>query len=265
MGGNLAVGPTKSDPTGFFRVTLRPGVRVGQTATVSLRHPDYRPLDYPEYLQDRLYVLRLVPRAPASLDRPVVIGDLRVRYTVKSGTTVNVGSASKTFEVVNNGDIPCPRHSPCSPDGKWKAAIGGASIDAGEGNQFHDARVSCLAGPCPFTKIENDSFSKGGPHISVSVRNWSDTASFLLEAEVARTTTSDEIRESFPVIFGQTMSFTLPPPAQGSSVEATVNAAEIVYPFERALSLSWAGCDVNVAKDGTRLYRCELKPGYRFR
>lgn len=265
LGDNLSAGTATSDAAGFFRLTLRPGVRVGQAATIRLRQPDYRPLDFPEYLQDRLYVLRLVPRAAASLDPPVLIGDLRVRYTVKSETTVNVGSASKTFEVVNNGDVPCPRHSLCSPDGKWKAAISGASIDAGEGNQFHDARVSCIAGPCPFTKIENNSFSKGGPRISVSVRNWSDTASFLLEAEVARTTSSDGIRQSFPVIFGQTMSFTLPPPARGSSIEATVNGSEIVYPFERTLNVSWAGCSVNVAKGGTRLYRCELKPGYRFR
>jgi hypothetical protein len=167
--------------------------------------------------------------------------------------------------VVNNGDVPCPRHSFCSPDRRWKAAIGGASIDAGVGNQFHDARVSCIAGPCPFTKIENDSFSKGGPHIGVSIRNWSDTTRFLLEAEVARTTSGDETRESFPVIFSQTMSFTLPAPARGPSIEATINGIDVVYPFERTLKLPWADCSVDASKNGTNLYRCELKPGYRFR
>src|SRR5207245_4627380 len=69
---------------------------------------------------------------------------------------VNIGSAVQVFQIENKGNVPCNGQDPCSPDGKWKAAIGGASLDAGTGNEFRDARVSCIAGPCPFTKIESE-------------------------------------------------------------------------------------------------------------
>jgi hypothetical protein len=225
-------------------------------------------MDLPEYLLDRLYVIRMVPNdqgGDASPAASIVLSDIRVRYATRSEISVNAGSALKTFEVVNTGDVPCDRHGPCSPDGKWKAAIGGASLDAGENSAFHDVRVSCIAGPCPFTKIEKDSFSEGGSHIGVTIRNWSDTTTFLLEAGVTHTTSGDVILQSFPAIFDRTMSFTLPASAQGPSIEATLDGAEIVFPLGPGLDLSWAACTVKASGDGSKLYRCGLKPGYRFR
>ena len=268
LGDDLSNGSVSSDSTGRFQLHLRPGVRVGQLATLRVRHPGYRPMDLSEYLLDRLYIIRMVPISQgtgASPAPPIVLSDIRVRYATRSDLSVNAGSALKTFEVVNTGDVPCDRHGPCSPDGRWKAAIGGASLDAGENNAFHDVRVSCIAGPCPFTKIENDSFSEGGSHIGVTIRNWSDTTTFLLEAEVTHTTSGDVILQSFPAIFDRTMSFTLPASAQGPSIEATLNGMEIVFPLSPALDLSWAACTVKASRDGTKLYRCVLKPGYRFR
>jgi hypothetical protein len=268
LGDNLADGVATSDSAGRFQLRLRPGVRVGQTIQLRLLHPGYRPMELSEYLLDRLYIVRMVPidqSADASLAAPMVLADIRVRYATKSEISVNAGSALKTFEVVNTGNVPCDRHGPCSPDGKWKAAIGGASLDAGEKNAFHDVRVSCIAGPCSFTKIEKDSFSEGGSHIGVTVRNWSDTTTFLLEAEVTHTTSGDVVLQSFPAIFDRTMSFTLPAPSQGLSIEATVNGQEIVFPLGPTLDLSWAACTVKASGDGTKLYRCALKPGFRFR
>jgi hypothetical protein len=65
--------------------------------------------------------------------------DVRVRYASKTTTPVNVGSAVRTFEVANSGDVPCDRTPVCSPDGKWKAADGGLTLDAGEGHGLdHD-------------------------------------------------------------------------------------------------------------------------------
>jgi hypothetical protein len=119
---------------------------------------------------------------------------------MKATTALNVGSAVKTFEVMNSGNVPCNGRDPCSPDGKWKAAIGSTSLDAGPGNEFRNARASCIAGPCPFTKIEADDLQRGGRSIQVFVRNWSDTATFLLEAEVFHPMVSDIVRESYPVI-----------------------------------------------------------------
>ncbi len=268
LDGHLSEGAVTSDSAGKFQLMLRPGTRVGQMVTLRVRHPGYRPMELSEYLLDRLYVIRMVPissGSDAGLAADMVLSDIRVRYATRSYISVNAGSALKTFEVINSGDVPCDRRGPCSPDGKWKAAIGGASLDAGENSAFHDVRLSCIAGPCPFTRIEKDSFSQGGSHIAVTIRNWSDTTTFLLEAEVTHTTSGDVILQSFPAIFDRTMSFTLPAAAQGPSIEAAIDGMEVVFPLGPSLDISWASCTVKTSSDGTKLYRCILKPGYRFR
>ena len=60
---------------------------------------------------------------------------------------------------------------------QWKAATGSAAIDAGAGNEFHNARASCIAGPCPFTRID-DSLSNDSQTFRVTALDWSDTATF---------------------------------------------------------------------------------------
>jgi hypothetical protein len=177
---------------------------------------------------------------------------------------MNIGSAVKTFEVENIGNIPCKGKAPCSPDGKWKATIGSLSLDAGMGNEFRDARVSCIAGPCPFTKIESDDFSKANQKITASARNWSETATFLVEAEVVHSMQSQVDHQSYPVIFGSALNFTLPTDAEGVSLEADIAGETIIFPLGPDLFLSWASCNARVNQDQTSVYRCELKPGYRF-
>jgi hypothetical protein len=187
-----------------------------------------------------------------------------VRYSSNSVTDVNVGSAVRTFQVANTGNVPCRGQHPFSPDGEWKAAIAGVSLEAGTGNVFRNARASCIAGPCPFTKIESDNFSREGSTISVSARDWSDTATFLVEAEVYHPMVNDLVRQSYPVIFGQALNFTLPASAQGVSIEADINSLTVVFPLGPDLYLSWAQCSARITPDQTRVYRCELRPGYRF-
>jgi hypothetical protein len=265
--GGLAAVAT-SDSSGFFRLLVSPKIRPGQPLTVSFRHPDYQPLDVTQRLGDQVCIARMVPLRRDSApppDRPaVVVANARVRYAMKSTTTMTLGSSMKTFEVVNKGNIPCAGQRPCSPDGRWKASIGSTSLDAGDGNEFRNVRVSCIAGPCPFTKIESDGYSRGGRAINVSVRNWSDTVSYLMEAEVTHTMVSDMIRRSYPAIAGQAMNFTLPATAQGPSIEAEINGTDIVFPLGPKLALSWANCNLSVAVDRTKAYRCELKSGFRF-
>jgi len=195
-----------------------------------------------------------------------VVSNIRVRYTINSRTESNVGSAVKTFQVVNKGNVPCDKHLPCSPDKKWKASKGSASLDAGQDNSFGNVRASCIAGPCPFTTIDSSGFEHGGRYITVSALDWSNTATFLLEAEVFRTAISSNVRESYPVIFGRTLNFTLPPTQEGVSLEAELDGAPMVFPLGPNLYLSWATCTArtNKEKDKTTVYRCELKPGYRF-
>jgi len=258
----------RSDSSGFFRLGWRSGVWGGEQVTLRFRHPGYQPLEIQRPLRDQLYIARMTPCASGkdatSSEPEVSISNIRVRYAVKATTTITIGSTAKTFEVVNTGNVPCEGRSPCSPDGKWKAAIGSISLDAGEGQEFQNVRVSCIAGPCPFTRIESDGFSTGGRKISVSVRDWSDTTMFLAEAEVVHTMLTDVIRQAYPSIFGRAMTFTLPAGSQGLAIEAEVNGVAIVFPLGPDLNLSWASCTLQVSSGRIKLYSCELKPGYRF-
>jgi hypothetical protein len=192
------------------------------------------------------------------------ISNVTVKYSINTTALVNAGSIVKTFRVVNKGNIPCNGHNPCSPDGKWKAAMGTASLDAPRGDVFLNARVACIAGPCPFTRVSSDGFSRGGPTLHVAVLDWSDTTVFLFEAEVFRLMSSGSTRTSYPVVFGQTMHFTIPGSAEGVYVEADVNGDSIVFPLGPEPDLSWASCTESESADHTKAYQCELKPGFGF-
>lgn len=265
---NAGEPPAKSDSSGFFRLKLRKGLRRGQALTLKFRHPDYLPLDLPEFAGDKLYIAQMVPSSKNTdpvFNRPAVeVGNVRVRFSIMETRTVNVGSAVRTFQVENVGNVPCKGRPPCSPDGKWKAAIASTSLDAGVGNEFHNARVSCIAGPCPFTKIERDEFANNSQTITVSARDWSEPATFLVEAEVVHTMQSPIDHQSYPVIFGGALSFTLPTNAEGVSLEADIAGETVIFPLGPRLFLTWANCNARLNRDRTSVYRCELKPGYRF-
>ncbi len=260
--------PSRSDSSGFFTLKLSKSVKKGQSVILGFRHPDYQPLELQEIADDKLYIVHLAPLSKNTDDVPtrpgISVGNIRVRYSIQAMRTVNIGSAVQTFQVENVGNVPCHGRSPCSPDGKWKAAIASASLDAGPGNEFQNARVSCIAGPCPFTKIESDEFPQGPQKITASARNWSDPATFLVEAEVVHTMQSEIDHQSYPVIFGSALNFTLPTNAEGVSLEADMAGKTIVFPLGPDLFLTWASCNARVNRDQTSVYRCELKPGYRF-
>jgi hypothetical protein len=265
---------TTSDSSGFFTVSLRRRILRGQPVTLRFRHPDYEPRDYP--IQDviartpaKIYVAALTPiahPAPALDDSPrQAVSNVVIRYSMKTATTMNVGSTVRSFEVANVGNTPCAGHLPCSPDGRWKAAAGAITLEAGAGNEFRNARASCIAGPCPFTRIETSGLDHDGQNIAVTATTWSDTATFLVEAEVVHPMISDLVRNSYPVVFGNALNFTLPPAAESVSIQAELNGETIIFPLGPALVLSWADCNARVNPDQTRVYRCELKPGYRWK
>jgi len=114
---------TPSNASGYFDLPFKGGIWPGQTVTLSFRHPDYEPLDIKlqsslRLSAKQLWVIRMVPtheHSGAGLSKPpVVMSNIRVRYTVNSQTEVNIGSAVKTFQVVNQANVPCVRGSPCS-------------------------------------------------------------------------------------------------------------------------------------------------------
>jgi hypothetical protein len=265
--GQLALSDAQSDASGLFVLNLRRPIRRGYPIVLSFRDPQYRPLELKDYVSDRLYVVHLTPVAAVAMpdNQPQVkVTNVRVRYTVKLMSELNVGSAAKTFEIQNKANVPCNGHNPCSPDGRWKANAGGASLDAGAGNVFRDVRASCIAGPCPFTRIESDPLSQAGHNITVSAVDWSDTATFVIEAEVFRPMMSQTEHWSYPVIFGEGLSFTLPSAAESVSMEADLDGHSIIFPLGPSLFLSWASCESVVNPDKGRVYRCSPKPGYQF-
>ena len=268
----LASSDTKSNFTGYFAIPLEAGVGRNRSVTLRFLHPDYVPMELTELVSDTLTIVHLVPiRREAekvtvqSNHPPITVANIRIRYSTQAVTQENIGTGVKTFQVRNVGNIPCENSTPCSPDGKWKAAINSLSMDAGEGNVFENARVPCIAGPCPFTRIDYDGFSQGGRTVKVSVRNWSDTTTFLFQAEVFRPQIYDLVQMTYPIILGTSLNFTLPPTAGGPSIEAELNGENIVFPLGPIPVLSWADCEVSVAKNKAKLYRCELNSGYTFK
>jgi hypothetical protein len=120
-----------------------------------------------------------------------------------------------------------------------------------------------VGGPCPFTQVKSD-LSTESQKKTVTVLNWSDTASFLVEAEVIHLMVTDATRNFYPFVVGSTLTFALPTTAEGLCIEADVNGQQIVFPLGPDLILAWAACSVEPASDHNRTYRCTLKPGYQF-
>jgi hypothetical protein len=248
---------------------------------LKFRHPEFRPLDMSlqtglHSTTGQLQIAAMTPIEPLSAEfahakdqapaKDQVVSNIRIRYTVNSQAEQNFGSVVKTFQAVNVGNAPCEHSSPCSPDGKWKASVGSISLDAGPDSEFRDVRVSCIAGPCPFTSIDSSGYEHGGRNITASATTWSSTTTFLLEAEVFHTSIASNVRESYPVVFGRALNFSLPPTEEGVSIEADIEGSPMVFPLGPNPALSWANCveTANAGDKSTTAYRCELKSGYRF-
>lgn len=266
---------TESDASGYFKLRLPGVVWPGRTVNLSFRHVDYEPFGLQIHAGLRvagkeLHVAAMtpipVPSGAASGSPQSVVSNIRVRYTVNSQTEENIGSAVRTFQVVNEGNVACNGQAPCSPDGNWKASADSVTLDAGPGNEFRNVRASCIAGPCPFTRIDPIGLLNGGRNINVSALDWSDTATFLLEAEVFRTAISSKVRESYPVIFGRALNFTVPASQEGVSIEAEIDGTPMVFPLGPDHYLSWATCSSRAGRgeEKSTVCICELKPGYRF-
>ncbi|HET7213401.1 MAG TPA: carboxypeptidase regulatory-like domain-containing protein [Terriglobia bacterium] len=258
----------KSDASGFFKLVLPPYREPGVPITLRFLRTGYQPMVLPVVGGAGPYVIRMVPTAPQparlSSGPPVAVSNISVRYSAKTSSAVNVGSTVKTFQVENEGGEPCNHRRPCSPDGKWKAAEATISLDAGQGNVFRNARVSCIAGPCPFTAVAPEKIPNQERVLKITAYDWSETATFLVEAEVYHPLQNAGVHRSYPVIFGRVLDFTLPASAEGVCIEADLHGEHIIYPLGPDPDLSWASCSMTDGQNRTKAYRCELKEGYRF-
>ncbi len=260
---------THSGASGYFKLGPIP-YRPKETVAFTASHPDYKTVQFSPANFDRLFVIRLpttkLDTSDPTYDGPILnITNLKIRYAVKATATINIGSIVRSFEVQNRGNVPCAAASVCSPDGKWRASVQSVTYDAGNSNQFTNVRSSCISGPCVFTQVEGNNIANPGRYLHITIRNWSDTVTFLVESEVSRTTQSDLVRQAFPATIGSTMEFTLPATAEGPSIEAELGGTNIIFPLGPSLLLSWATCRQEINPNGTRLFRCELKPSFAFR
>lgn len=263
----------KTDPTGYFNISLNSGIESGANLTLTFVKEGYKTIQMtPNQPGDQLYLVQMEPvaappavrmqrvQAPAKLSS---IKDVRVRYSFKDQSTIPVGAIAKEFLAPNKGNIPCRDQKPCSPDGKWKATATILPIDADPGNEFRNVRVSCIAGPCHFLKVD-PGVTEHTARLKISVLNWSDTAAFLVEGDEIRTMVTNIVRQSYPFVIGNTMSFALPPSSESVSIEANLDGKSIIFPLGPTLNLSWADCNVDTSTGGDKTYRCQLKPGFQF-
>ncbi|MBV8810629.1 MAG: carboxypeptidase regulatory-like domain-containing protein [Acidobacteriaceae bacterium] len=257
----------RSDSSGLFRLAFTKGIEMGKPFSMTVQHASYEPAQLTGQVGAQIFMVWLPPivEAAVSTGPEILIANLRVRYSVKMMGAIDIATFIKPFEVVNKGNVPCKEHSLCSPDGKWAAARLAETVDAGEGNEFRSVRLSCIAGPCPFTRIESQNYIARGQKLEISILNWSDTTTFLLEAEVSRRTANNIIHLAYPAVFGRTLSFTLPVGSEGPSIEAEVNGADIVFPLGPDLILDWGVCTGTANGPQGELIQCNLKPGYAFK
>lgn len=263
---------TVSGDTGYFNVKFPERIWPKEIVNLAFRHPDYMPVDEKLLIGidanvNQLYVIRMISTAappPPVGPHPTAIHDIRIRYTINDRTDTEVGSVVKVFQVVNRGNTPCKKGDLCSPNGLWKEAKGAVTLDAGAGNVYRNVRASCIAGPCPFTRIDSSGASRDAQKIVVSAAAWSDTATFLVEAEVYQESIVSRLRIAFPVIYGRDLHFTAPPTAEGVTIEADVGKTPTVFPLGPDLYMNWGICNSRKGPNNDTIYQCELKPGYTF-
>lgn len=263
---------TVSGETGYFNVKFPERIWPREIVKLAFRHPDYLPVDKNLLIGIHVKVTQLsvIPMTstaappPPPGPHPTAIHEIRIRYTVNDRTDTDVGSAVHVFEVANKGNTPCNQGDLCSPNGLWKEAKDSVTLDAGAGNVFRNVRASCIAGPCPFTRIDSSGFDTDAQKIVVSAVNWSDTATFLVEAEVYQESIVSKLRIAYPVEYGRDLHFTAPPTAEGVTIEADVGNTPTVFPLGPDLYMNWGICNSRKGPNNDTIYQCELKPGYSF-
>ena len=271
---NVARVTTISGQTGYFKVKFRERVWPEETLNLNFQHPGYKPLDIKVKIglhlpvdPHKLFIAKMKPvatRRTRVARHAVKVSDVRIRYTVNYRTEQNIGSMVKVFQIANRGGVPCNGKELCSPDRRWRASKKSVTLDAGSGNIFRNVRASCIAGPCPFTRIDSRGFEHGGRTIVASAIDWSDTATFLVEAEVFHEAIASMVRKSYPAIYGRDLHFTAPPTAEGVSIEAQLGGKLMVFPYGTDLYMKWAVCGSRKGPNHDTIYQCELKPEYKF-
>lgn len=251
----------KTDQNGLFTIEVGSPAKIGDLLTLKLRRTCYQDFDETIAVANVLLTLYLWANPSRTCDDPTIVS-----------ISVSSRFVEKTFPVVHHGTVPC-KNSPCSPDGKWEATDVSEALTAGPNDIFLKGSVVCVAGPCPFTQIVQDGFSSGGQGIHVVVRNWSDTATYILKGEIAGPV-------PLPVeIKGDSFTYrTYRSKGEGGHQELIAETSEgehLVLPSVNAdgrfiglPQASWASCHESVDEYPTLhtqwTFHCKLKEGYKF-
>ncbi len=109
----------QTDASGFFSMNLAPGVRNGQTVSVTVEHAEYKPDSMQVRVTGAPLLLWLTPARPKT---PQACRQERQSSAMcESATpsrkprTSTSARIAKTFEAVNTGGKPCQPEKPCSP------------------------------------------------------------------------------------------------------------------------------------------------------
>ena len=197
------------------------------------------------------------------MGRSTTVSNVRVRYSTKAMRTINIGTAVKTFEVVNKGNVPARASLRARPMDDGKRRSDRPPWMQASATSFKTPGSRALRARAPLRK-SNPTISEKQPEDHRNCRNWSDPATFLrgsrggphhAESHGPRIVSGD-LRSA--------LNFTLPTDAEGVTLEADLAGETIIFPLGPDLLLSWANCNARVNPDHTSVYRCELKAGYRF-
>ena len=129
----ISVVRSTSDSSGLFAIVLRKRIFRGHLITLRFRHMDYEPLNMSVLASGKIYLAEMMPiqsekPIARSLATQTRSNNVVVKYSIKTATVVNIGSAVRSFEVPNKGNQPCERAS--SMLARWKMEGGGRIGDS---------------------------------------------------------------------------------------------------------------------------------------
>ena len=184
----------------------------------------------------------------------------RLHYTGEHRTGV------KTFQIQIMGNIPC-NGSTLFPGRQMEGGNQFRVPGCGRGKRFPKCQGFLYCGPLPFhaelimTAFPREGATSRSPCAIGRIRPHSCFRRRCSDPQI-----SDLVRMTYPIILGTSLNFTLPPTAEGPSVEAELNGENIIFPLgpDPCFELGRLQCQRAKGNNGQKFYRCELNAGYQF-
>jgi hypothetical protein len=95
-----------------------------------------------------------------------------------------IRTTSVSAATPDRNGIDCDHRSPCSPDGKWWAAITPLVITAAADQEVRNPVVSCRGSTCGFLEIMSTAVAADGHSATAQVKTWSNSVTLTYTAEI---------------------------------------------------------------------------------